>query len=68
MPIKEIGYECGYISIAYFNHNFKKLTGVSPGDSESQSKEEKYPDYIFLWLAHKKSKFKISVIICVICA
>lgn len=32
MPIKEIAFECGYISIVYFNQKFKKLTGVSPGE------------------------------------
>lgn len=30
MAIKEIAFECGFISIAYFNQVFKKLTGVSP--------------------------------------
>lgn len=30
LPIKEVGYECGYTSIVYFNQQFKKLTDVSP--------------------------------------
>jgi YesN/AraC family two-component response regulator len=32
MPVKEIAYECGYVSIVYFNQKFKKMTGVSPGE------------------------------------
>lgn len=30
MPIKEIAFECGYVSIVYFNQIFKKMTGMSP--------------------------------------
>lgn len=30
IPIKEIGFECGYISTVYFNQRFKKMTGMSP--------------------------------------
>jgi len=30
MQIKEIGYECGFTSISYFNHTFKRITGTSP--------------------------------------
>lgn len=30
IPIKEIAFECGYISIVYFNQKFKALTGMSP--------------------------------------
>ncbi len=30
LPIKEIAYQCGYVSVVYFNQKFKKLTGVSP--------------------------------------
>ena len=30
MPIKEIGFECGYLSTVYFNQRFKKTTGMSP--------------------------------------
>lgn len=32
MPVKEIAFECGYISIVYFNQIFKKKTGISPGE------------------------------------
>ncbi|MBI9058512.1 MAG: AraC family transcriptional regulator [Labilibaculum sp.] len=32
MSIKEIGYECGYTSIVYFNQKFKQLTGKSPNE------------------------------------
>jgi AraC-like DNA-binding protein/quercetin dioxygenase-like cupin family protein len=31
LPVKEIGYECGYESIVYFNQVFKRLCGMSPG-------------------------------------
>lgn len=30
MQIKEVGYECGFISIPYFHQTFKKMTGTSP--------------------------------------
>lgn len=30
MHIKEIGYECGFTSIPYFNQVFRKYTGLSP--------------------------------------
>ena len=30
MPIKEIAFECGYVSVVYFNQIFKKMTGMSP--------------------------------------
>lgn len=29
-PIKEIGFECGYNSVPYFNKQFKKIVGMSP--------------------------------------
>lgn len=45
MAIKEIGYECGYSSIVYFNQKFKKLTGVSPGDFRT-AKSKKLSDNI----------------------
>ncbi|WP_297086499.1 AraC family transcriptional regulator [uncultured Draconibacterium sp.] len=32
MPVKEIAFECGFVSIVYFNQKFKTLTGMSPGD------------------------------------
>lgn len=32
MPVKEIAFECGFVSIVYFNQKFKMLTGMSPGD------------------------------------
>lgn len=32
MPIKEICYECGFNSVAYFNQRFKTATCKSPGD------------------------------------
>lgn len=31
LPIKEVGYECGFNSIVYFNQKFKDLTGITPG-------------------------------------
>lgn len=31
MPIKEVGYNCGFESISYFNQVFKDITGKSPG-------------------------------------
>ncbi len=30
MSIKEIGFECGYNSVPYFNKQFKKIEGVAP--------------------------------------
>ncbi|WP_099098817.1 AraC family transcriptional regulator [Aquimarina aggregata] len=30
LPIKEIGFECGYNSVPYFNKQFKKVVGVPP--------------------------------------
>jgi YesN/AraC family two-component response regulator len=30
--IKEIAFECGYVSIVYFNQKFKKMTGMSPNE------------------------------------
>lgn len=30
LPIKEIAFECGYVSVVYFNQIFKKMTGMSP--------------------------------------
>ena len=30
LPIKEIAFECGYISVVYFNQTFKKMAGMSP--------------------------------------
>ncbi|WP_255452942.1 AraC family transcriptional regulator [Aquimarina sp. RZ0] len=30
LPIKEIGFECGYNSVPYFNKQFKKIEQVSP--------------------------------------
>ncbi|WP_299254283.1 AraC family transcriptional regulator [uncultured Aquimarina sp.] len=30
ISIKEIGYECGYNSVPYFNRQFKKIEGVPP--------------------------------------
>jgi len=30
LPIKEIGFECGYNSVPYFNKQFKKLEEISP--------------------------------------
>ncbi|WP_066631447.1 AraC family transcriptional regulator [Labilibacter marinus] len=32
LPIKEIGFECGYVSIIYFNQKFKTTTGLSPNE------------------------------------
>jgi len=29
-PIKEIGFECGYNSVPYFNKQFKKIEGIAP--------------------------------------
>jgi len=30
LPIKEIGFECGYNSVPYFNRQFKKMEKISP--------------------------------------
>ncbi len=30
LPIKEIGFECGYNSVPYFNKQFKKIVHISP--------------------------------------
>jgi AraC-like DNA-binding protein len=38
LPIKEIAFECGFVSIVYFNQKFKKITGMSP--SEFRGKRE----------------------------
>lgn len=32
LPIKEIAFECGFVSIVYFNQKFKKITGMSPSE------------------------------------
>ncbi len=38
LPIKEIAFDSGYTSIAYFNQKFKQLTGVSPNEFRKQKK------------------------------
>lgn len=30
MQIKEVGYDCGFISIPYFHQTFKRMAGISP--------------------------------------
>jgi AraC-like DNA-binding protein len=30
LPIKEIAFECGYVSVVYFNQKYKKMTDLSP--------------------------------------
>lgn len=32
LPVAQIAYECGYMSICYFNRSFKKVTQISPKD------------------------------------
>ncbi|NJB83436.1 AraC family transcriptional regulator [Wenyingzhuangia aestuarii] len=40
MAIKEIGYECGYNSVPYFNKQFKKIAGESPFKFRKISREK----------------------------
>lgn len=42
LPIKEIAFECGYASIAYFNQKFKKMTGMSPKEFRNHETAEEY--------------------------
>lgn len=38
LPVKEIAYECGFLSVTYFNQKFKKLTGTTPLEYRQESK------------------------------
>lgn len=40
MKIEEIGLECGFRNITYFNKLFKRETGVSPSEFRNQNKKE----------------------------
>jgi len=40
LPIKEIGFGCGYNSVPYFNKQFKKIEGVSPFSYRKFSKQK----------------------------
>jgi len=41
-PIKEIGFECGYNSVPYFNKQFKKIEGFSPFGSSNKKSIDYY--------------------------
>jgi len=49
MPIKEIAFECGYISIGYFNQCFKQQNGISPKEYRSgKNKIETVAPYLLV--------------------
>lgn len=43
--ISEIGYECGYSSISYFNRVFKQIKKMTPQEFKSKHKENKTVHY-----------------------
>lgn len=46
LPIAQIAFECGYMSICYFNRSFKKVTQISPKDYRAELERRERRSYV----------------------